>query len=179
MVEQQAPAVQQAPAAPQEDVYQQTAQQVYQQTPAVPQSGGDLPNASATDPKTNTALPNASVADPKTNTASGRPKASAFTKEVKPRSKVAEAPFWWASMVRAAPSLFTHVPAEAIDDSSEGSAPVQAYAALLELVQTVLRGVPGDVSVAELRLWSELVKADIANQPSAAAINQIRDALFG
>ena len=154
---------QQAPAAPQDDVYQQAAMNVYQQT----------------DQQTAAALPNASVAAPKTNTASGRPKVSAFTKDVKPRSKVAEAPFWWVSMLRAAPRLFTHVPSEAIDDSSEGSAPVQSYAALLELVQTVLRDVPGDVSVAELRVWSELVKADIANQPSAAAINQIRDSLFG
>lgn len=171
----------------QQVVEQPAAEQQVVEQPAVEQPVVELPVATqkpvveqpAATQQTATALPDASVSAPKTNTASGRPKASAFTKDVKPRSKVAEAPFWWASMLRAAPRLFTHVPSEAIDDSSEGSAPVQSYAALLELVRVVLEDVPADVSVAELRVWTELVRADIANQPSAAAINQIRDSLFG
>lgn len=122
-------------------------------------------------------LPNASVVVERIG-AAGRPQTSPFTKEVKPRNKVADPGFWWAPLLHSAKALFTQSPAQALDPSSDGSGPVQAYAVLVALERAVLKDVPGELTVAQLRLYLDQVATDINAQPSAAAINQLVEKMF-
>lgn len=157
-----------APVAPQTVVA--TAEVVTPAAPAAPA----LPISTAAEvvADSTSALPNASVSVGRIG-ATGRPNMSPFTKEVKPRNKVSDAPFWWGHLIESAPKVFTHGPAEALDTSSDGSGPVQSYAVLVALLRRVLAGVAGEVTVAELRLYLDNVATDIDAQPSAAAINQL------
>jgi hypothetical protein len=124
-----------------------------------------------------TGLPDPSVLAERTGE-SGKPQKSPFERKVEPRTKVADAPFWWKSMRYSMPRILTTNPAAALDPSSTGSGPVQSYAVLLAILQDSLRGVDGEVTVAELRQWMREVDTGIAALPSASAINQLVDHLF-
>lgn len=123
-------------------------------------------------------LPNASVSAARTG-ASGRPQQSPFGKDVKPRNSVAAAPFWWKPLLHSAGEIFLSSPAQALDPSSDGSGPVQAYALLAELLRTTLANVNGAITVAELRTFLDLVVTDIGAQKSAGAIYQLVEHLMG
>lgn len=125
-----------------------------------------------------TKLPPADVTLPRM-ASTGRENKSPFTGKVEERKKIAAAPWWQDFWSVSAGRLFTQHPSQALDDSSTGSGPVQAYAALIALQKSVLAGVDPSVTVAELRTFLDEVESGIAALPDAAAINQLRDALAG
>lgn len=108
---------------------------------------------------------------------SGRPQKSPFEKKVEPRNKVAPAPFWWESLMRSAPKIFTVPPASGLDDSSTGAGPVQSYMILLALLQVVLKGVDARISVASLRTHLREIDEQVSKLDTAEAINQLRKLL--
>ncbi len=122
-------------------------------------------------------LPDASVLAQRTG-ANGRPAKSPFEREIEARKSVAAAPFWWEHLLHSAQHVFTQNPATALDPSSTGSGPVQAYAVLTRLLERVLRNADPDLTVAQLRAFLREVDTGIASLPSAAAIYQIADHLF-
>lgn len=122
-------------------------------------------------------LPDSSVLAERT-TKTGRPQKSPFEKPVEKRNKIAAAPWWWALWHYTAPRLFTANPAAAMDPEPTGAAPVQAYAAFVELQLAVLDHADGKLTVAELRAWLREVQSGINQLPSAEAINQLADKLF-
>ena len=142
----------------------QQAGQLQSAPPAPPAPGGKLPSADVTLPRM---------------ASTGRENKSPFTAKVEERKKIAAAPWWQDFWSVSAGRLFTQHPSQALDDSSTGSGPVQAYAALIALQKSVLAGVDPSVTVAELRTFLDEVESGIAALPDAAAINQLRDALAG
>jgi hypothetical protein len=127
---------------------------------------------------TPTGLPDPSISLG-TTTPTGRTKASPFTRKVEKRNKISGAPWWWEFFKYSAPRLFAEHPAGAVDPSSTGSGPVQAYAALTRLVGEVLDGADGELTVAELRTYLREVDSAIAELDDAPAILQVADFLFG
>jgi hypothetical protein len=126
---------------------------------------------------TSLALPDPSVLAERTS-ASGRPQASPFSRKVEKRNKIANNPWWWSFMLHSAPKLLTDSPAQALDTSSTGAGPVQAYAALVGLAQELLRDAAGDLTVAELRTFLREVETGIEALDTSEAINQLRDHLW-
>lgn len=122
-------------------------------------------------------LPDASVLAER-KTAAGRPQKSPFERPVEARNKVAAAPFWWEFLRYSASKVLTESPAAALDPSSSGSGPIQSYALLIALLQDVLRGADGDLTVAELRLFLNEIETGMTSLPSGKAIYQLVDHLF-
>lgn len=122
-------------------------------------------------------LPDASLTQARTGE-SGRPQKSPFEKAVESRNKIAAAPFWFEFLLHSARKVFTDHPAQAVDGSSTGSGPVQAYALLIALLEEVLRTTDGTVTVAELRTYLSEVSTGINALPSAESINQLVDRLI-
>lgn len=122
-------------------------------------------------------LPDASIMAERRSTA-GRPQKSPFEREVKKRNKIAPPPFWWGFLAHSAKSLFVENPAQALDPSSTGAGPIQAYALLVALQQEVLRCVDGNLTVAELRAYLRDIDTAMSALPSKDAIYQLASALF-
>lgn len=122
-------------------------------------------------------LPDPSVlAERRTET--GRPQKSPFERKVEPRNKVAEPPFWWPFVRHSASRLFAENPASALDPSSTGAGPVQAYALTVQIAQELLRCTDGSLTVSELRAYLRDVETGINALPSAGPIYQLVEHLF-
>lgn len=109
---------------------------------------------------------------------SGKDQKSPFLGKIELRKKLAEAPWWWPHMLHTAPRLFVDTPAQALDPSSTGTGPVQAYAALLALVSEVLRTADPALTVAELRTYLGEVATGIEALEGAEGALQLAEVLF-
>lgn len=123
------------------------------------------------------ALPDPSIAKQRTGQ-SGRPQKSPFEKSIETRKKVAAQPFWWDHLRVSARKLFKQSPAAALDDSSSGAGPVQAYMVLIGLTRAMLDGVDGKVTVGELRTYLARVDEQVSDLPTEDAANQLRRAFL-
>jgi hypothetical protein len=108
----------------------------------------------------------------------GRPQKSPFEKKVEPRSKIADAPFWWKTIVKTASKILTQSPASALDADSTGAGPVQSYMVAVALLQEALKDVPPHVTVASLRNYLREVDGQVSELEWADAANQIRKELM-
>jgi hypothetical protein len=129
-----------------------------------------------------TATPAAPLPDPNVLASrigpTGREQSSPFARKVEMRKKLADAPWWWEFFRYSGPRLFVESPAAALDPSSSGAGPVQAYAALVALIEEVLAPADPELTVAELRTFLREVATGIDGTESAAAIWQLQRALF-
>lgn len=123
-------------------------------------------------------LPDPSVLLGRTNPKTGRDMKSPFDRKVEARAKIAANPWWWDFFAYSAPRLFVESPAAALDPESTGAGPVQAYAALVELLLSALDGADGEVTVAQMRAYLREVQTGYNGLPDAAAINQLADHMF-
>ena len=145
-------------------------------------AGGSAPTASAPAnhgrPADDERLPDSSVLAQRTG-ASGRPQKSPFEGKIAERSKVAAAPYWWDHMRYSAKHVLAVNPAQALDPSSTGAAPVQSYAMLITLLQDVFKPLDPHTTVAEIRTFLREVETGMLGLESAKAVFQLCDALFG
>lgn len=122
-------------------------------------------------------LPDSSVLAQRTGS-TGRPQKSPFEGKIAERKSVAPAPYWWEHMRYSAKHVFAVNPAQALDPSSTGAAPVQSYAILTTLLQDVLKPLDPHTTVAEMRTFLREVDTGMRGLESASAVFQLADVLF-